>query len=161
MPKAEIIAELRAARAKLLQAIEGLNDEQLHQVGVVGYWSVKDVLAHVVSWEAELVSTLLRLDQYRRRAPHIVEIDDIDAWDEEQYHINAPRSLESVQADFHNVHKQLIQAIEALDDRTLDDNRIFAWMEGEPLSYLIAENATWLEEEHAEDIARWRAEKGL
>jgi hypothetical protein len=31
-----------------------------------------------------------------------------------------------------------------------------AWMEGEPLSYLIYENAIWHEEEHAEDIVNWR-----
>ncbi len=161
MPKAQVIAELRAARAKLLQAIEGLSDAQLYRAGAVGHWSVKDVLAHVVSWEAELVATLLRLERYRHRAPRIVEIEDIDAWDEEQYHLNAPRPLESVLADFHNVHRQLLQALQALDDRTLDDNRVFAWMEGEPLSYLVAENATWLEEEHAEEILRWRAQEGL
>ena len=161
MPKADIIADLRAARARFLRAIEGLSEEQMYQAGAVGYWSVKDVLAHLVSWEAELITALAKLDAYRTQPPPIVEIDDIDEWNAEQYHINAPRSLQSVQADFHNVHKQLIQTIEALDDRTLDDNRLFAWMEGEPLSYLIAENATWHEEEHAEDILRWRAEQGL
>ncbi len=161
MPQTEIVAELRAARAQFLRAIEGLSAEHMHQAGACGYWSVKDVLAHLVSWEAELITALSRLEAYRERSPHIVEIDDIDGWNAEQYHINAPRSLESVQADFHNVHKQLIEVIEALDDHTLDDNRRFAWMEGEPLSYLIAENATWHEEEHAEGISRWRAEQGL
>lgn len=161
MPKTDIIADLRAARAQFLRAIEGLSEEQMYQAGAVGYWSVKDVLAHLVSWEAELITALAKLDAYRTQPLPIVQIEDIDAWNAEQYHINAPRSLQSVQADFRNVHKQLIQAVEALDDRTLDDNRLFAWMEGEPLSYLIAENATWHEEEHAEDILRWRAEQGL
>jgi hypothetical protein len=34
-------------------------------------------------------------------------------------------------------------------------------MEGEPLSYLIAENAVWHEEEHAEDIRAWREANDL
>jgi len=55
----------------------------------------------------------------------------------------------------------LIAAIERLDDNLLDNNRLFPWMEGEPLSYLIAENAIWHEEEHAEDIRAWRETAGI
>lgn len=156
MSKADVMAGLQAARGALLRSIDGLSDDQMLQVGAVGLWSVKDVLAHLVSWEAELVTTLAQLEQHQRRAPHIVEIEDIDEWNEEQYRINARRPLADVLEDFHGVHKQLIRAIEALDDRVLDNNRLFPWMEGEPLSYLILENATWHEEEHAEDIRAWR-----
>jgi len=161
MPKSELIADLQAARARLLAAIDGLSDDMLLRPGVVGLWSVKDTLGHLVAWEAELVTVLSRLDQYRRRPPQIVEIEDIDEWNAEQYHVNARRPLAAILEDFHGVHKHLIQAIEALDDRTLDDNRRFPWMEGEPLSYLVLENAIWHEEEHAEDIERWRAEQRL
>jgi uncharacterized damage-inducible protein DinB len=156
MPRADVIASLQAARAALLQSIDGLSDDQMLQVGAVGFWSVKDVLAHLVSWEAELVTALAQLEQHKDGAPHIVEIEDIDEWNEEQYRINARRPLTDVLEDFHGVHKQLIRAIEALDSRMLDNNRLFPWMEGEPLSYLILENATWHEEEHAEDIRAWR-----
>lgn len=161
MSKADVIADLRAARARLLDAIAGLSTEQMLQVGACGLWSVKDVLAHLVAWEAELVTTLSRLEQYRQRAPRIVEIEDLDEWNAEQYHLNAPRTLQEVLADFEGVHKHLIRAIEVLDERTLENNRQFPWMEGEPLSYLVAENATWHEEEHAEDIGAWRAETGI
>ena len=50
--------------------------------------------------------------------------------------------------------------LQGLSDRTLDDNRLFPWMEGEPLSYLVAENAAWHEEEHADDIEAWREQQG-
>lgn len=161
MPKADVIADLRAARHRLLEAIAGLTPEQMLQIGACGLWSVKDVLAHLVAWEAELVTTLARLDQYQQRAPHIVLIEDLDEWNAEQYHLNAPRALDDVLADFAGVHRHLIQAIEALEERVLESNRQFPWMEGESLSYLIAENATWHEEEHAEDIRAWREEHGL
>ena len=65
----------------------------------------------------------------------------------------------AVLEDFHGVHKHLLEAIAALDNRTLDDNRRFPWMEGEPLSYLIRKRA-WHEEEHAADIAPG-AQEGL
>lgn len=161
MPKAEVIADLRAARARLLEAIAGLSDEDMLRVGAVGIWSVKDVLAHLVSWQAELVTALARLDQSGQHVPQIVEIEDIDEWNAEQYRTNAPRALAAVIEDFHGVHKHLLEAVAALDSRTLDDNRRFPWMEGEPLSYLIVENAIWHEEEHAEDIRAWREQEGL
>ncbi len=161
MPKADVLEDLRAARRALLQAIEGLTDDQMLRVGAVGLWSVKDVLAHLVSWEAELVTVLSQLEQHKRRAPRIVEIDDIDEWNAEQYRTNAPRPLKAVLDDFYGVHRHLIAAIERLDDLILDNNRLFPWMEGEPLSYLIAENAVWHEEEHAEDIRAWRETAGI
>lgn len=161
MPKAEVLADLRAARERLLSAIAGLGEDDMLRVGAVGIWSVKDVLAHLVSWEAELVTALTRLPQNAGRPPQIVEIEDIDEWNAEQYGSNAPRALAAVLEDFHGVHKHLLEAIAALDNRTLDDNRRFPWMEGEPLSYLILENAVWHEEEHAADIRAWREQEGL
>ncbi len=161
MPKAEVLADLRAARERLLSAIAGLGEDDMLRVGAVGIWSVKDVLAHLVSWEAELVTALTRLPQNAGRPPQIVEIEDIDEWNAEQYRSNAPRALAAVLEDFHGVHKHLLEAIAALDNRTLDDNRRFPWMEGEPLSYLILENAVWHEEEHAADIRAWREQEGL
>jgi hypothetical protein len=161
MPKADVIADLRAARSKLDHAIDGLTEDQMLRVGAVGIWSVKDALAHLVAWEAELVTVLSRLEQHKRRAPRIVELEDIDDWNEEQYRINAARPLSDVLEDFQGVHKHLIGSLEHLDDRVLDDNRMWPWMEGEPLSYLIAENAVWHEEEHADDIDAWREAEGI
>jgi hypothetical protein len=161
MPTAAIISDLRAARATFLEAIDGLTDEQLLRPGAVGYWSVKDVMAHLVAWEAELVTTLSKLEQHKSRPPRIVEIDDIEGWNEEQYHTNASRSLDAVWADFQGVHKHLIKVVQDLADKTLDDNRRFPWMEGEPLSYLIMETAVWHEEEHADDITAWREAENI
>lgn len=161
MPRSDVIADLRAARATLEKALQGLTEDDMLRPGAVGFWSIKDVLAHLTVWEAELVTSLSHLEQHKRRPPHIVEIEDIDEWNEDQYHLNASRPLDGVIEDFHGVHKHLIRALETLDDRTLDDNRLWSWMEGEPLSYLVAEIAIWHEEEHAQDILAWRTAEGL
>ncbi|MFN7210458.1 MAG: DinB family protein [Aggregatilineales bacterium] len=158
--KQAVLEELRRARANLLAAIEGLTPNDMLRAGAVGIWSVKDVLAHLTVWESELVTALAHLDR-PALVPHIVQIEDIDAFNAEQYRINAPRPLEIVLEDFHGVHKHLLRAVEALDERTLTDVRKFRWLEGEPLTYLIAECAYWHEDEHAEQIRQWRAAQGL
>jgi hypothetical protein len=159
MRKADVLQQLRAERAELLAAIEGLDQNAMLRPGVVGLWSVKDVLAHLTAWESELVTALSRLDPSRE--PELLKIEDIDEWNAEQYSINAPRPLELVLADFHGVHRHLIKTIEELDEQTLTSVTRFRWMEGEPLTYLIAENAFWHEREHAEEIRAWRAANGL
>ena len=157
MSKESLLADVRRARAEFLAAIAGLSEKEMVQPGAAGIWSVKDILAHLVSWEAELVTALSRpLSQRYAHAPDIVRIDDIDEWNDEQYHMNARRPLDIIRQDFEGVHKHLLRAIEDLDEATLEAPLRFEWMEGEPLAYLIMETAVWHEQEHAEDIRAWR-----
>ncbi|MCC7447433.1 MAG: DinB family protein [Anaerolineae bacterium] len=160
MAKQDVLEQIRRARGALLTAIEGLPDDAMLRPGVIGFWSVKDILAHLTTWESELITALAQLDR-PTRVPEIVKIEDIDDWNEEQYRNNVRRGLDAVMEDFNGVHKHLLKAVEALDDKTLDNVRKFPWMEGEPLTYLIMENAIWHEQEHAEDIRKWREQEGL
>ncbi len=144
----------------MLQALDGLSPDAMLRPGVVGMWSVKDVLAHLAIWQSELITALSQLDR-PGRVPEIVEIEDIDDFNASQYRANVRRSLDVVLEDFEGVHKHLIKTVEGLNDKLLDDPRKFPWMEGEPLWYLIAENGYSHEQEHAEDIKRWRQEQGI
>jgi hypothetical protein len=158
--KKELIEELQQARGQLLAAIDGLTEEQMMQPGAAGIWSVKDILAHLIAWEAELITALSRkLSSRYKDAPEVVAIEDIDEWNEEQYHLNARKPLAELLPDFHGVHKHLLKAIEDLDDRTLSAPEAFEWMEGEPLAYLVLEIAVWHERDHAEDIQAWREQR--
>ena len=113
MDKSQLLEEIRAARAKLLAAIEGLTDAELVQPGAAGIWSVKDIMAHLIAWEAELVTLLSRkLSKRYKDAPQLVLIEDLDEWNEEQYHLNARKPLSVILPDFHGVHKHLLRAIE-------------------------------------------------
>ena len=160
MKKQELISEVRQARANLMAAMEGLDSDVMLRPGVVGIWSIKDVLAHLSIWQSELITALSQLDR-PTKVPHVAEIEDIDEFNMEQYRTNARRPLDVIVEDFEGVHKHLIKAIEELDEKTLNDARRFPWMEGEPLWYLIAENGYWHEQEHADEIRAWREENGL
>lgn len=161
MGQKELIDDFRQARERFLAVLDGLEDDDFLRMGAVGFWSVKDVLAHLTAWESELVTALVRIENGNKSVPNIVKIDEIDEWNEERYHESASRSFDVIWDDFLGVGKHLIEAIQALDEDTLDDNRRFPWMEGEALSYLIYENAIWHEEEHAQDIEAWREEEGI
>jgi hypothetical protein len=157
--KDDIIQELRAARADLLAAIDGLTPAQMRIPGAVGIWSVKDVLAHLVAWESELVTALNQVENGQR--PTIIDIDDIDEWNDERYHENVRRPLEAILDDLTGVHKMLLKMVGDLNAKQLTDNRVYDWMEGEPLHYLIEETATWHEREHVDEIRAWRDAQAL
>jgi hypothetical protein len=159
MRKSEVLEELRAARADLLDAMQDLTTDQMMRNGVVGFWSVKDLLSHLVAWESEVVTALNQAQN--KKMPSMLRIEDIDEWNEEQYHANARRLLAPTLTDFEGVHRMLLKMVEEYNERDLTDNRRFPWMEGEPLAYLIEENAILHERDHAADIRAWREREGL
>lgn len=156
MGKAELISAYDNARQTFLNALDGLEDDDFLSIGAVGIWSVKDVLAHLTAWESELITALVHVENNKKGAPNIVKIDEINEWNAERYHESVRRGFQVIWDDFVGIHKHLIEVITVLDERILEDNRKFPWLEGEPLSYLVYENAIWHEEEHANDIMRWR-----
>lgn len=152
--KSELLDTLSASHADLQDALSGLTPDQMLQTGVTGVWSVKDILAHLVAWEAEVVTALNQAQT--RRVPSIITIEDIDEWNEEQVHANSARPLEAILADLAGVHKMLYHMIEDYDERELTNNRRYPWMEGEPLWYLVEESVILHEHEHASEIRTWR-----
>ena len=48
----DALAEFGHTRAELLAAIGGLDEAALDRKGVIGEWSIKNVLAHIAAWEA-------------------------------------------------------------------------------------------------------------
>lgn len=157
--KREILERLRTERARLEAAIAGLSEETMRQPGVVGHWSIKDVLAHIAAWEAELVTALWYTAIGRR--PRLVDIRDVDAWNERRYQENKDRPLERILNDFRGVYDQLLRRMEELTDEDLNDPHRYDWTGGTPLAEVIAENSYAHEAEHAEQIEAYRKQAGL
>jgi hypothetical protein len=70
-------------RMELLALIAGLPDAELNRKGVVGEWSVKNVLAHLTAWEAVVVQiTPERLATGARPALLSAITADEDGWND-------------------------------------------------------------------------------
>ncbi len=53
MKKHQVFQKLEQAWTELKESYAGLSDVQLMEPGVMDEWSVKDILAHVTTWEEE------------------------------------------------------------------------------------------------------------
>ena len=58
MTRQQLLARMERAWAALRESFSGLSDAQLTEPGVAGEWSVKDVLAHVTTWDEEALKYL-------------------------------------------------------------------------------------------------------
>jgi len=157
--KQTLIDEILAARAELKTALQGLTPDQYLTTGVSGIWSIKDILAHLVAWASETVTALNQAQN--RRTPDLLRIDDIDEWNDKQYHNNIRRPLQAVLDDLEGAHRMLVKMVQEYDERSLLDNRRYPWMEGEALAFLITENIILHEQEHANQIRAWRSNQGI
>lgn len=62
----DLIASVEESWRRLDAAVEGLDEAALTESGVVGQWSIKDVLGHVTAWDQLAVEYL---ERWRRGAP--------------------------------------------------------------------------------------------
>ena len=69
--KSQLLAEIEKEHIALEELIATLTPEQMTQQSVVGKWSVKDVLAHLMEWEQMFLgwyAVVLRDNNRHRRA---------------------------------------------------------------------------------------------
>jgi hypothetical protein len=161
MTQDEILDALEDERENFLEAIDGLSDEALLEPGVVGDWSIKDILHHFTMWESELVKLLWEASQGLR--PSFLNltdktVDEINAaWAAE----GQARTYEQIWEDLQAVRKQTIRRLSAFNDKDLNDPERFPWSRGQPLWGWIAENSFAHEKEHTAQIKEWRLKKGI
>ena len=155
MNKEELIDVLEEKQDELYGVIEDLSEETLVTPGVSGDWSIKDILVHLVHWEAQLVTLLYQARQGNKpTTAHFStqKEDDINsAWVLE----GRERQLELILADLDGAHNQIIRRLDAFSEAELNDPKRFSWSAGSPLTTWIAESSYAHIEEHLAQIRVW------
>ncbi len=135
----QILDELDGSREQLLMAIEHLPDEALLLPGVVGEWSVADVLANLSVWEAELVTAIMSLDQGKKPDKLQEAMQQPEAFDARCHAENRRRELDRIFADWQGTRVQLEEWLETLPLTYLTNPRRYKWLNGKSLWQLIQE----------------------
>ena len=163
MNKKELLALLEDSHERVLEAIEGLTTEQMLEPGVKDNWSVKDILAHLTRWEAELIKLLWQARQGMRPTSLLNQPHSVDVVNSRWYEEDQTRSLERILEDFHGVRNQTIRRLEFFTDKDLNDPKRYPWSDGQALWEWVAGNTFEHDEEHLEQLRAWRdrESKGL
>jgi DinB superfamily len=130
-------------------ACEGLPDAAILATGTVGSWSVKDLMAHVATWEGEALVGLPIIMQ-GKRPPRYGGVDNFNARQYDRIsHLDLPQAREVLQAS----HRRLLDFLAEVPE---------AWFETETRFRHRLRLDTWGHyPEHTEAILAWRKAEGL
>lgn len=148
--RTQLTDALTASREKLRSAVNGLNDEQLAEPAI-DEWSVKDLLAHVASWDELVGGDLLRLQ--RGHAPYLGAFmyEKIDQYNDVIMAGRKTWEIPQVRHELDASRTALLSALPGLREGSLVEGQA-----GGTFLSLLAKH----ESDHAVAIAEWRAKSG-
>ena len=158
MTKLRLLDSMQTGHQLFKALIAELNDEQMRLPGVIGVWSVKDILAHIVVHEQRMIDWVtkkLRGENVEAPQPYSMPEEELTLLNEQIYQQNRGRSLENLLSDLDTTYLQSIALVESALESTLLDARRFSLQDGEPLWEAVAANSFWHYEEHGRDIRAW------
>jgi hypothetical protein len=153
MRRERVLARLDSAWREFQDSYAGLSHAHLLAPGVTGAWSVRDIVAHVTTWEEEALKHLPSILAGRRPPRYSVAYGGIDAFNALMTKKKAGLSLEEVLRQQDGVHRRVIRAIErAPGDQLASDTRFRRRLRLDTYGHYPA---------HARAIRRWRKEQAL
>jgi uncharacterized protein (TIGR03083 family) len=149
--KAKLIQKIEVSRMWLEEVLGQVDPSQMTQPGVVGDWSVKDIVAHLTAWERMMVAWLA---DYPKGVPVERPTSDaeFDEWNERIYLENKVKPLEEVLREFESTHEMTLQALHDTPEEVLFETGRYSYRGGLPLWQMVAGNTWWHYSEHGEEI---------
>jgi DinB family protein len=150
---AEVSGKFRAGMRRLRAAIKAVPDDR--EV-LVGHWSVREIAAHIATWDRELVRGLDELLAGRR--PGLLDVDE-DAFNERAVRAWMDAPLEAILAELEAAHESLIARLEALSDGWSRSGLADRWPDRTPITVASLFGYTYRGQTHydghAEEIEAW------
>jgi hypothetical protein len=115
MDKQQLLKKLEKAWAAIKESYEGLSDAQLMEPGVMDNWSVKDILAHVTTWEEEALK-YLPLIITGGRPPRYIQYGGIDAFNAQMTEQKRGLALSDILRQLDETHRRLIDYIQGVHE---------------------------------------------
>lgn len=159
--KSELLARMQEGYSAFEALLAPLDAAQLTTPGVNGDWSIKDMLAHIATWQARAALALQAADRRETPAfdPPVTNDEEMDRFNAEIFLSHQALSLETVWRDFRTSYQQIRVAIEALSEADLFDAHRFAWSGGAPLWKLVEGDTFGHYPEHAPMVEHWLAQQ--
>lgn len=152
MSRATLLAEMRAARRALMDAIRDLDP---YTVITEEGWRLHDILGHIAAWDREALAAAQAFQAGDR--PYLTpDYDDADTWNERQVRRKADWPPEQVRMDFIMVRIELENLLQQFDEETLHRPMLLPWGEEGTLYDLFYLTCVEHDREHLEMIRAWR-----
>jgi hypothetical protein len=119
MKRQRLLERIDTAWQQFQDSYADLPDERLMEPGVIGDWSVKDIIAHVTWWEEEALTHLPLIVAGGRPTRYSQTYGGIDAFNALMHERKRNLSLAAVRAEADDTHQRLIGYIESVPEDLL------------------------------------------
>ncbi len=148
MNKLQLLKRLDKAWEGLKESYAGLPDSELVKAGVIGDWSVKDIISHITWWEEESLKHLPVILGGGKPPRYSVAYGGIDAFNALMTRQRKSLSLSEVLRQRDDIHRRLVDFIQsAPEDQCCSETRFRHRLRLDTYSHYA---------KHAEAIRRWR-----
>lgn len=118
---------LKYGQATLIQAIDDFPSQAQETPGACGVWSVKDIVAHLTSYEhvlLDIVSDFVGVPPGHTLSRYLElggQFNDIEVHERKEH------SMENVLAELHDVHTQVMSLAAKIPQETFRQNGTLPW----------------------------------
>lgn len=149
MDKEKLLGRIDRTWNSFKASYAGLSPAAMQTPNAVGSWSVKDVLAHVTTWEEEALKNLPLILEGKRTARYKDQYGGIDAFNELMTERKRGLSLAEVLDQLETTHRRLLEYLaEAPDAEFVTETRFRRRIRWDTYSHYPL---------HEKGILEWRA----
>ena len=150
MDKQQLLKRLEKSWTALKESYNGLSDAQMMEPGVMGNWSVKDILAHVTTWEEESLKYLPVIIA-GNRPPRYVQYGGIDGFNAQTAEQKRGLALSDILGQLDETHQRLIDYIQSAPEEQITQETRFR--------HRLRLDSYGHYPEHARAIGEWREQQ--
>jgi hypothetical protein len=139
--KKQLLEDIETEGKALEGLLDGLSPAQMTQPGVVGEWSVKDVLAHLLEWQCMVLKwhAACLQDKVVPIPAEGLNWAQIPLLNQRIYETYCDTPLADIQKQFKATHKKMLNTIEGLSDEELFTRGRYAWTKNNTLgTYFVS-----------------------
>ena len=148
MKRDQLAKRLETRWRELYDAVRGLSEDALLEPGVVGHWSIRDVLAHVTTWEEEVLKALPIILDGDPLPRYSTLYGGIDAFNAQAHERKEGFTLDQVLDELKETHQRLLSFLNSVPDAAFArENRFLRRLRQDTYAHY---------REHARQIHSWR-----
>lgn len=148
MNRQQLAMRLEKAWRDLEESYAGLSDSEMMTLGVTGEWSVRDILAHVTTWEEEALKHLPTILKGEKPPRYSITHGGINAFNAQMTEQKKNLTLAEVRRQAQNTHRRLIEFIAGVREEQIRSDT--------PFRHRLRLDTYSHYPKHAEAIRKWR-----
>ncbi len=124
---------LKYGQGTVLHAIDGFPEADWETAGACGVWSVKDIIAHLTSYEHVLVDVLTTLTgggskHHKPYTPYLAKFTQPDGlFNDAEVDARKEKTIKEVLAEFNDTHTQVMAMLAQIPEETRRQTGTLPW----------------------------------